>query len=532
MIAGRYRLRERIGEGRLGEIFAADDEAYRGLGVRKSVAVQVLRDGLASNDQMIAGLRWGFGTLRDDAHPCIVSSAEFGHDGMFGYLVMEQLEGASMRELLRIETSFDFDDTSAIVRAAGNGVTYLHSRSMVHGNLSPGNVFVTFDHDVKLLDIVPLAPAEAGPVAGPTPTGAVPLSVHDDVFGLAALAYEMLTGRHPYNHCTPADLPAGNLRPARIESLTERQWRAMLKALSPVRDQRFASVEEFLRETGIDGSSSLPSLQRTPPASGIGGGQDWQPEIAAEQVVVKSATLTASVAPSTPEPEIDEPLRVSAVPAGTASPSRNRRFLPSSLLTVVLLGLAGWQFLGQPRDDIAAISEFADPILARVLVGIQDLRPSGVLDGDTTMPSAVPPTIDPAPARSTAASEASPGPEIDDPGISAPATSADGKAADLPDIAAAIAFAEPAVELQPESQSTDPVQPSVDEGNSVAAASGRPPFEFSESTVRVSEGAGAVRVTIIRAEEAEGRVFWWTSDASAKGELDFIATDSPTPGFA
>ena len=70
-------------------------------------------------------------------------------------------------------------------------------------------------------------------------------------------------------------------------------------------------------------------------------------------------------------------------------------------------------------------------------------------------------------------------------------------------------------------------------GNSEVAGqtAGAVDAKFSEPVVRVSERAGVARVTITRNSGANDRVFWWTSDQSAHGDIDFIATERPVPGF-
>ena len=532
VIAGRYRLRERIGSGRLGEVFAADDETYRGLGVRKSVAVQVLHENLASSEEIIAKLRWGFGTLRGDGHPGIVTCTEFGHDGMFGYLVMPQLEGASLQELLRIETSFDFNDTSAIVRAVGDGLAYLHGRSMVHGKVSAGNVFVTFDQDVRLLDIVPLMPGAAGEGGEFSQTGIAPLDVRDDVFGLAALAYEMLTGRHPYNHRGPDSAWNSLSTPARIESLSDGQWRAMLMGLCPEREQRFSSIHAFLREIGISEPGYPPAAQETTRYTDHGPAQRWLPENESELPVVESATMTVSAAPVTaPDPVEADPAPERVEVRGVQLPAKKSRFLPSMLLAIALLGLVTWQFAGQPRDDVARMSTYVDPILAGVAAGIQDIFPSRVVEGGVAMAPAATTADRSGQAQEQNAVEASAGVATALPARNVAEASAGEPADDTPDMVAVRTLPESIDESEPPAKPADFDQPLPDADTTDVVASGRPGFEFSETTVRVSEQEGAARVTIIRAEGAEGRVFWWTSDASAKGDSDYIATESPTPGL-
>jgi hypothetical protein len=494
--------------------------------------VQVLHNNLASSEEMVAKLRWGFGTLRGDAHPGIVASSEFGHDGMFGYLVMARLEGASLEELLRLETSFDFNDTSAIIRAVGDGLAYLHSRSMVHGKASPGNVFVTFDQDVRLLDIVPLIPGAVGEGVEFSPAEIAPLDIRDDVFGLAALAYEMLTGRHPFNHCAPDSARESVPRPARIRSLSEGQWRAMLRGLCPDRDQRFASVHAFLQEMGINEPGYSPAAHETATSPNIGLAQGWLPENESALPVVESATMTVSVASvAAPDPEKVELLPENAEVRGVQLSAKKSRLLPSSLLAIALLGLLGWQVAGQPRDDIARMSAYVDPIVAGVVAGLQDLFASRVVDGDVAMAPAATTPGRSGPAQFSDTSETSAGAVTATPDRNVTAATAGEPANETPDTVIVTTLPDPVYESESQSDPVDSEQPLTDVDTAVTAASGTPDFEFSESTVRVSEREGAARVTIIRAEGAEGRIFWWTSDGSAKGETDFIATESPTPGL-
>ena len=99
-----------------------------------------------------------------------------------------------------------------MLRAVGDALQYLHAKSIVHGNLRPENVLVTFGYEVKLLDVVP-----NGWLVNPTDALGVPArqpDKRDDVFGLACLGYEMLTGRHPFNGNTAQEAYRAGLEAA------------------------------------------------------------------------------------------------------------------------------------------------------------------------------------------------------------------------------------------------------------------------------------------------------------------------------
>ena len=528
LVAGRYRLRERIGGGRLGEIFSADDQVYRGLGVRKTVALQILRDDLQQNEALFSKLQWGFGILRNDAHPGIVTYSDFRRDGIFGYLVLEQLDGASLRQILDIVTTVDIDEASGIIRAVADALRYLHEKSMVHGNVTPSNIFVTFEHEVRLLDTVPLVPAVAIPSQGAAPDTFAPLDLRDDVYALAVLAYEMLTGRHPFNFHTPDVVHSSALRPARIDCLSERQWQAILRALSPRRNERFASVADFLHEFGITGSERIPLPGEGATSPELGAGQSWQQAPEFEQPVVTSSALSTTTSARV----TGENVREGALATRRDSGPRRQWYQSSPLLLMALLGFGGWYLFGQPRDDIGRMSAYIDPYLAGLSVSAQDSGAYGKPDGDGAFSSG-----------ETGAADASTGVDVvaaEVAGGSAEVfTAADANGQVVVDPPPTAMAAAPR-DLLRETEAVSDAAGSGGAGAGAAATgnseiagqmAGLDEAKFSEPVVRVSERASVARVTITRNSGAKDRVFWWTSDQSAHGEIDFIATERPIPGF-
>ena len=197
LVAGRFLLHEQIGSGRLGDIYDAADEGYRELGVGGRVAIQLLPDRIALDQGLFSKLKLGYTVLRANPHPNIVRYLDCDHDGRYGYLAMERLDGASLRFVLDDTGILPFDETLPVVRAIGDGLQFLHAKSMVHGQLAARNVFITEALEVRLLDIVPLDSGSAflRGVASRDPFSRC--EARDDIYALACLTYEILAGKHP-----------------------------------------------------------------------------------------------------------------------------------------------------------------------------------------------------------------------------------------------------------------------------------------------------------------------------------------------
>jgi serine/threonine protein kinase len=234
IVGERYRLGARIGRGRLGHIYEASEEAVAGIEDARQVAIQLLDLDVASNQSRIDELRRGFAALRGARHPNIVEIFDFGRDGKRLFVAMELLEGVSLRQVLADTTTLPVSETIAVIFAVGDALKYLHAKALVHGRLRAESVFVTFDYVVKLLDVAPLGRRSSGPyyVEDMEQRGPVALDKRDDVYGLACLTYELLSGRHPFNANSPLEAYRAGLKPPPIDALTVRQWQALTRALS------------------------------------------------------------------------------------------------------------------------------------------------------------------------------------------------------------------------------------------------------------------------------------------------------------
>ena len=275
----------------------------------RRVAVQLIDEKIAADPRAAADLARAYAALRAGSHPNVVRIVDFGTHGRSLYLVMDLLEGVSLRSVIddSAPDGLELEEVGPIVLAVGKALQYLHAKRLVYGELRPENVFITFDYGIKLLDVAPAdAPGrapyyveDAGKPAGRERDG------RDDVYGLACLTYELLCGRHPFNANSPLEAQRAKLQPRPLPAVTVRQWDAISRALRPLRAERTATVGEFLDAFGPTGDQRL---RAAPEAEAVAVAAVSQPAARVAQPVASRETsaggvpLAATIEPAAPAP--------------------------------------------------------------------------------------------------------------------------------------------------------------------------------------------------------------------------------------
>jgi hypothetical protein len=195
-IAGRYRVDEVLGRGGMAVVYRVTDELSG-----KRLALKRLQPTAAQREAMAPLFEREYHTLSQLRHRCIIEVHAYGVDAEGPYYTMELLEGRDLREAAPLAV----DDACRVVRDVASCLALLHTRRLVHRDVSPRNVRLTPDGGAKLIDFGTLATHGTTARCVGTPPGIAPEAVNGlpldhrvDLYSLGALLYWALTGEHAY----------------------------------------------------------------------------------------------------------------------------------------------------------------------------------------------------------------------------------------------------------------------------------------------------------------------------------------------
>ncbi|MES1943958.1 protein kinase [Salinisphaera sp. PC39] len=266
MLKERFRLEEKLGAGAMGAVFrAVDQRRVETRHQNPNVAIKVIAGDFSKHANAFIALQREADKSQTLAHPNIITVYDFDRDGELFFMTMESLVGTTLDKYIA-EGRGDRKQALAYIGDIANAIAYAHRRNIVHSDLKPQNIFVTEEGTLKVLDFgIARAFSDAdeggdrtrdpGEVAGLTPTyascemfeGGEPHPA-DDVYAIGLIAYEMLTGEHPFARKRAVDAKAEGLRPRRIRGLKNFQWQAIAKALAFDRADRWQDAEQFRRK--------------------------------------------------------------------------------------------------------------------------------------------------------------------------------------------------------------------------------------------------------------------------------------------
>lgn len=275
----RFVLEARVGTGGMGTVYKALDLRKQEAEDRNPyIAVKILNEDFRAHPESLRTLQRESKKAQSLAHPSIVTVYDFDRDGTSIYMTMEYLEGKPLDKITKSSgfKGLPLDQALEIVRDVGAALAFAHKQGIVHCDFKPGNIFITDTGPAKVIDFGiaravkrgddPHADAtvfDAGSLGALTPAYASPEMLEDeepdqrdDVYALACIAYELISGRHPFGRMPATEARDNGLVPKQPQEVSRAQWKALVNGLAFDRSKRTASVETFVSELSAAGGGS------------------------------------------------------------------------------------------------------------------------------------------------------------------------------------------------------------------------------------------------------------------------------------
>ena len=376
-LGGRYRLLDVLGDGGMARVYRAEDQR-----LHRIVAVKILHRQYLGQAEFVRRFEQEAQLAAGLAHSNIVAIYDVGRDDESYYIVMEYVEGTSLKTLIAYKAPLPLDRTIGIMRQLGTALDFAHARGVIHRDVKPENILLTYSDIVKVSDFG-IARAMTSP--GQTSTGMVlgsvsyfspeqaqgePATAESDNYSSGIVLYEMLTGRLPF----VADNPLATA----MQHITQQPAapRSIVPSL-PV---------------GVDGVV-LKAISKTPRAR-FGSGADL-----ADALAAAAAPRTIPVSPgrsSAAGVKAQAPtLRLPRV-----APPPHRRATVAPLVLVVALG--GGVAYAMTHSGIGGVLSGAPPASATPTVIGRATGPAAVVAAGSATPSVAPTqtarTVPPAPS--------------------------------------------------------------------------------------------------------------------------------------
>ena len=292
LLRGRFYVDEELGKGGMGTVYKGRDVLKLEAQDRNPyIAIKVLNEDVKQRSDAFIALQREASRQQRLAHPNIATVYDFDRVGGVIFITMELLEGTPLDEYLDNVVvprgGLSLEEALPIITSLGSALAFAHNSEIIHSDFKPSNCFLTANKGIKILDFgIARAVRKPGQQAqtlfdGSTLGAMTPSYAScemleslgdphpgDDVYALACVTYELLTGKHPYNRL-PANVAAeNNLKPSPVPKLTRAQNRALARGVAFHRKDRTPSAEEFVQSlTGT--TTAAPKMWRIAAIAGV-----------------------------------------------------------------------------------------------------------------------------------------------------------------------------------------------------------------------------------------------------------------------
>ena len=274
VLAERYEIDSVLGEGGMAKVFRGTD---RVLG--RTVAVKVLGSQFARDDSSVARFRREAQSAAALNHPNVVSVFDTGSDDGVHWIVMEFVEGPTLKDVIEKDGALAPDRALQIARDVALALASAHVKGLVHRDVKPGNIMITPSGETKVLDfgIARAVTSTGDPTL--TKTGFVmgtaaylspeqaqgkPVDARSDIYSLGCVLYEMLAGRPPFEGGSPVAVASAHMSAeaepiSRVNPAVPREAEAVVaRAMRKDPEERYQDAQDMAEDLGRVATGEVP----------------------------------------------------------------------------------------------------------------------------------------------------------------------------------------------------------------------------------------------------------------------------------
>ncbi len=264
LIGNRYEILEKIGNGGMATVYKAQDTI-----LKRFVAVKILREEFTTDDEFIRRFNTEAQSAASLTHPNIVSIYDVGTEDNIYYIVMELIQGKTLKEIIDEDGVLPWKWSLDIATQIASALEVAHKNDIVHRDIKPHNIIITEDGVAKVTDFgIAKAVSNSTITAFGTTIGSVHYfspeharggytDAKSDLYSLGVVMYEMLTGRVPFDADTPVSIALKHMQEKPIEpiklnpSIPYSVNKIIMKAMEKDLNLRYQSATEMLKDLNM-----------------------------------------------------------------------------------------------------------------------------------------------------------------------------------------------------------------------------------------------------------------------------------------
>ena len=264
IIGNRYEIIEKVGSGGMATVYKARDTI-----LNRYVAVKVLRDEFTTDEEFIKRFNTEAQSAARLTHPNIVSVFDVGQEYNIYYIVMELIQGKTLKQIISEEGALPWKWTVNIAIQICSALEMAHKNGIVHRDIKPHNIIITEDGIAKVTDFgIAKAVSNSTITAFGTTIGSVHYfspeharggytDAKSDLYSLGVVMYEMITGKVPFDADTPVSVALKHMQEEPIEPIQLNSRvpvavnQIILKAMKKDTSMRYGSATEMMKDLSM-----------------------------------------------------------------------------------------------------------------------------------------------------------------------------------------------------------------------------------------------------------------------------------------